>query len=456
MKSQKKLFGTDGIRGPANIYPLTGEVAMALGRALTYVARKNSGRQSPKIVIGKDTRLSGYMLETAISSGICSMGGQVMLVGPLPTPGISFITSSMRADAGVVISASHNPFEDNGIKIFWADGYKLPDEVELELEKLILDPQSMSNKPVTGENIGRAVRIDDAVGRYIVELKHTFPRDYTLEGINIVLDCANGAAYKTAPSVFKELGANVDLLAAAPDGKNINEGCGALHPKTAAKRVVKKGADIGITLDGDADRVILIDEKGNIVDGDAVMAMCAVMMIKDKTLAKKCVVTTVMSNIGLDKAVQDAGGKVVRTDVGDRYVVEEMRKHGYNFGGEQSGHLIFTDHSTTGDGVLAALQIMAIMVKEKKTLSELATGIMKRVPQSLLSFKVPKKVPLSKLSKVNEVIKSIEKTMGKEGRVLVRYSGTEAKARVLVEGPNQKQIDEYSEKIKATLIAELS
>ena len=439
MNSKRKLFGTDGIRGPANIYPMTGEIAMALGRALTYVAQKSRNRRSPRIVIGKDTRLSGYMLETAIASGICSMGGEVMLVGPLPTPGISFITSSMRADAGVVISASHNPYGDNGIKLFWADGFKLPDEVELELESLILDAGGVMNGGPAVDNIGRAIRIDDAVGRYIVELKHTFPREHTLDGVNIVLDCANGAAYKTAPSVFEELGANVDSMAVAPNGININDGCGALYPGMAAKRVIETGADIGITL-----------------DGDAVMALCAAQMIKDGTLSKNTVVTTVMSNIGLDKAVKDAGGRVVRTAVGDRYVVEEMRKNGYNFGGEQSGHLIFTDHSTTGDGVLAALQILAIMKKQNKKLSTLATGIMDKVPQSLLSFDVPKKAPLEELPLVSGIIKKIEAEMGDKGRILVRYSGTEAKARVLVEGPEQSQIDLFATQIKEALISGLS
>jgi len=434
---------------------MTGEIAMALGRALTHVARRSHGRKSPRIVIGKDTRLSGYMLETAIASGICSMGGQVLLVGPLPTPGISFITASMRADAGVVISASHNPYGDNGIKLFWSDGFKLPDEVELELEKLIADNSGWAGPAPTGADVGRAVRIDDAVGRYIVELKHTFPRDLTMDGISMVLDCANGAAYKTAPHVFEELGATVEAFGIAPNGININEDCGALHPEKAAQKVLASGAQLGVTLDGDADRVILIDEKGQIVDGDAVMALCASQMIRDRTLASNTVVTTVMSNIGLDRAVERLGGTVVRTQVGDRYVVEEMRKNHYNFGGEQSGHLIFTDHSTTGDGVLAALQILAIMVKEGRSLSELAGGIMERVPQSLQSFKVARRAPLDSLPGVSRVIAQVEKELGKDGRVLVRFSGTEAKARVLVEGPVQEKIDEYCAQIREALIADL-
>ena len=455
MNDTRRLFGTDGIRGPANVHPMTGEIAMALGRALTHVARRSHGRKSPRIVIGKDTRLSGYMLETAIASGICSMGGQVLLVGPLPTPGISFITASMRADAGVVISASHNPYGDNGIKLFWSDGFKLPDEVELELEKLIADNSGWAGPAPTGADVGRAVRIDDAVGRYIVELKHTFPRDLTMDGISMVLDCANGAAYKTAPHVFEELGATVEAFGIAPNGININEDCGALHPEKAAQKVLASGAQLGVTLDGDADRVILIDEKGQIVDGDAVMALCASQMIRDRTLASNTVVTTVMSNIGLDRAVERLGGTVVRTQVGDRYVVEEMRKNHYNFGGEQSGHLIFTDHSTTGDGVLAALQILAIMVKEGRSLSELAGGIMERVPQSLQSFKVARRAPLDSLPGVSRVIAQVEKELGKDGRVLVRFSGTEAKARVLVEGPVQEKIDEYCAQIREALIADL-
>lgn len=456
MNSERKLFGTDGIRGPANIHPMTGEVAMALGRALTHVARRSRKRKSPRIVIGKDTRVSGYMLETAIASGICSMGGEVMLVGPLPTPGISFITSSMRADAGVVISASHNPYNDNGIKLFWADGFKLPDEVELELEHLIIDNNGWVNEPPTGATIGKAIRIDDALGRYIVELKHTFPNHLSLDGIQMVVDCANGAAYKAAPAVFEELGASLTTIGTHPNGSNINENCGSLHPEKAAIKVLEQGANIGITLDGDADRLILIDEKGQVVDGDAVMALCASHMIKEGTLKKNTVVTTVMSNLGLDKAIKKLGGNVIRTAVGDRHVVEEMRTHQYNFGGEQSGHLIFTDHSTTGDGILAALQILAIMVKEQKPLSELAGGIMKRIPQCLQSFKVAKKRPVKELKNTSKAIKHIAAELGNDGRIFVRYSGTEAKARVLVEGPNQETINEYAEQVKQTMINELA
>lgn len=452
---ERKLFGTDGIRGVANRFPMTGEIAMKLGRAVVMTAKKTARRASPKIVIGKDTRLSGYMLETAMASGICSMGGRVMLVGPLPTPGISFVTSSMRADAGVVISASHNPYTDNGIKLFGPDGFKLPDAEELEIEALMDSPTLLEAAP-SGDAVGQAIRIEDAVGRYVVELKHTFPKGMTLEGLKIVVDCANGAAYKTAPAVLGELGANLTKLGISPDGKNINEGCGSLFPELAGQKVREIGADIGITLDGDADRLILIDEKGNVVDGDAVMALCAAEMLESGTLAGKTLVTTVMSNLGLDLSVEARGGKTLRTQVGDRYVVEAMRTFGYNFGGEQSGHLIFLEHASTGDGMLAGLQILAIMLKSGKPLSELAGGIMERVPQRLLSFAVPQKKPLESLLALQHTVKQIEEELGKKGRIVLRYSGTENKARVLVEGPNQDQIDAYAENLKDTIIRSLS
>ncbi len=451
---ERKLFGTDGIRGEANRPPMTSETAMSLGRALVHTIRQKSGKGAPKVVIGKDTRLSGYMLETAISSGICSMGGTVMLVGPLPTPGISFITSSMRASAGVVISASHNPYQDNGIKLFGADGFKLPDEEEAAMEALMQSDALAAEAPA-GNTIGQASRIDDARGRYIVQLKHTFPKGMTLDGMKMVIDCANGAAYKTAPEVFRELGASLTVLGNAPDGLNINRECGSLHPELAGRRVVEEGAAVGIALDGDADRVILLDEKGQVVDGDAVMALCATQMISDGTLAKNTLVTTVMSNLGLDWAIRDAGGAVVRTQVGDRYVVEAMLKSGYTLGGEQSGHLIFLEHASTGDGTLAALQILAIMLQQGKPLSELASGIMERVPQRLISFAVPKRAPLESLPDFQKASKAVEDALGDKGRILVRYSGTENKARVLVEGPSQEQIDVYAEDLKAALISAL-
>ncbi len=453
--ANRNLFGTDGIRGKANQHPMTSEVALALGRALTLTVARKNGRRSPRVVIGKDTRLSGYMLETAIASGICSMGGEVMLVGPLPTPGISFITSSMRADAGVVISASHNPYQDNGIKLFGADGFKLPDDEEAAIETLMADPELQSHSPL-GDEIGQAIRIDDAVGRYIVELKHTFPAELSLDGMKIVVDCANGAAYRTAPAVFGELGADLIKLGNQPDGSNINAHCGSLHPELAGREVVESGAQIGIALDGDADRVILVDERGQVVDGDAVMALCATRMLKQQTLNKNTLVTTVMSNIGLERAIEAAGGRMVRTQVGDRYVVEEMRKNGYNLGGEQSGHLIFLEHAATGDGIVAALQILAILKRESVPLSELADGVMERVPQSQLSFEVPQKLPLATLDASVKVIDEVEQALGQDGRVLVRYSGTEAKARVLVEGPDGHRNLAYAEQIADTLKRELA
>jgi phosphoglucosamine mutase len=451
---KKKLFGTDGIRGEANRHPMTSEIALALGRALVLTVKRAKGRSAPRIVIGKDTRLSGYMLETAMASGICSMGGAVMLVGPLPTPGISFITSSMRADAGVVISASHNPYKDNGIKLFGADGFKLPDSDEAVIEGL-MESGVLQKKLSNGGRVGQAARIDDALGRYIVELKHTFPQNATLDGVKMVVDCANGAAYRAAPAVFSELGASLKAIGISPNGRNINLRCGSLHPELAGHEVVKAKADLGIALDGDADRVILLDEKGRVIDGDAVMALCATRMIRGKTLKKKTLVTTVMSNIGLDRAVGEAGGKVVRTGVGDRYVVEAMRRGGCNFGGEQSGHLIFLDHASTGDGILAALQILAIMIQEGRPLSELADMVMERVPQCLMSFKVPKKVPMDLLAKTGKAIRDVELKLGGDGRVLVRYSGTEFKARVLVEGPDETKIEAFASQIKETLLNEL-
>ena len=353
----RKLFGTDGIRGVANADPMTGEMAMQLGRAIAHIFKDVKGRH--RIVVGKDTRLSGYMLETALASGVCFMGADVMLVGPLPTPGIAFITTSMRANAGVVISASHNPYYDNGIKIFSQDGFKLPDEIEDRIEELILSNHLHSLRPTASE-VGKAHRIDDAVGRYVVFLKNTFPSNQNLDGLRIALDCANGAAYRVAPTVFEELGAEVLLIGAEPNGENINENCGSLHPEMVSRLVLEKGADIGIALDGDADRIVFIDRKGKQVDGDYILAICALQLLSEDRLKKKTLVTTVMSNIGLDRAVRNAGGKVVRTQVGDRYVVEEMVRGDFNLGGEQSGHAIFLDHNTTCDGVLTAYRSLPL------------------------------------------------------------------------------------------------
>ncbi|KAA0895386.1 phosphoglucosamine mutase [Oryzomonas rubra] len=440
----KKLFGTDGVRGVANIYPMTSEIAMQLGRAAAYIF-KRAGKRRHRIVIGKDTRLSGYMLENALVAGICSMGVDVLVVGPLPTPGIANITSSMRADAGVVISASHNDFQDNGIKFFSADGFKLPDEIELKIENLIETNHIDSLRP-TATEVGKAFRIDDAAGRYIVFLKNTFPQEMDLSGLKIVLDCANGAAYKVAPAVFEELGAEVIPLGVKPNGTNINAGCGSLHPEVISKAVKEHRADIGIALDGDADRVIVCDEFGNEVDGDHIMAICATDMLRRNILKKNTLVATVMSNMGLDIAVRKAGGTVIKTAVGDRYVVEEMRKGGYNLGGEQSGHMIFLDHSTTGDGILSALQLLAVMRREGKPLSELAK-LMIALPQVLVNTRVAEKKDIMTIPEIAARIGDVEKKLGSEGRVLIRYSGTEPLLRVMIEGQDKYEITTWANEI---------
>jgi phosphoglucosamine mutase len=447
----RRLFGTDGVRGVANVHPMTAEMALQLGRALAYIVR--SGPHRHRIVVGKDTRLSGYMLEQAIASGICSMGVDVMLCGPLPTPGIAFLTESMRADAGVVISASHNPYQDNGIKFFSRDGFKLPDELEVKIEKLVLGggdddagAEDFRALRPTATRIGKAKRIDDAIGRYVVFLKSLFPKGLTLDGLTVVVDCANGAAYHVAPAVLEELGAKVISLGVKPDGKNINDGCGAMHPESMAKTIQRHGAHLGLALDGDADRVILADEQGRVVDGDAIMALVGRDLIRQGTLVKRTVVATVMSNIGLERALSPVKGRVVRTAVGDRYVVEEMRRSGYNFGGEQSGHLIFLDHVTTGDGVAAALNVLAVMQREGQPLSALARCF-EPVPQALVNVVVKEKRPLSELPAVGKAIAGVEKALGADGRVLVRFSGTENKVRVLVEGTDGKRIRAHADAI---------
>ena len=437
----RKLFGTDGVRGVANTYPMTTEISMQLGRAIAFLVKKQmpDKEHNPRIVIGKDTRLSGYMIENALASGICSMGVNVLLVGPLPTPGIAFITTSMRADAGVVISASHNPFQDNGIKIFSKYGFKLPDAEEAIIEDLIFSKKIDSLRPVA-EEVGKAARIDDAKGRYIVFLKNTFPKRYILDGIRIVLDCAHGATYGVAPHVFEELGAKVTSIGVKPDGKNINQECGALYPGIMADLVRKEGADLGIALDGDGDRLIVADEKGKIVDGDQIMAICAKEMLQRQKLAKNTLVATVMSNLGLEHAMQRMGGKLIRTQVGDRYVVEEMRRNAYNFGGEQSGHLIFLKHNTTGDGILGALQLLIAMKKNEQSLSEM-TQIMEPFPQVLKNVRTEKRIAVEKIAGFPEKIASMEKSLGSTGRILVRPSGTEPVIRVMVEGEDENLID---------------
>ena len=439
----RKLFGTDGVRGVANIYPMTIEMAMQIGRAIAFTVKNQARRH--RIVIGKDTRVSCYMIENALAAGICSMGVDVLLVGPVPTPGIAFITTSMRADAGVVISASHNPFQDNGIKIFSHDGFKLPDEVEVSMEDLIFSQKMEALRPVADE-VGKAARIEDARGRYIVFLKNTFPREYVLDDFHIVLDCANGATYGVAPHVFEELGAKVTALGVHPDGKNINHQCGALHPELMAAKVKELGADIGLALDGDGDRLIVSDENGNIVDGDHIMAICAQELLKQRKLNRKTLVATVMSNMGLQIAMERMGGHLVRTGVGDRYVVECMRKEGYSFGGEQSGHLIFLDHITTGDGILAALQLLAIMKKRGRPLSELAT-VMESFPQILKNVRTGTKMKIEAIPGFAEAIERCESRLGNTGRILVRPSGTEPVIRVMVEGQDRAVIHEIADEL---------
>jgi phosphoglucosamine mutase len=441
------MFGTDGVRGVANLEPMTPETVSRLGMAVAARLRR-SGRHT-RIVIGKDTRLSGYMFETALAAGIVSMGADVWLTGPLPTPGIAFITSSMRADAGIVISASHNPFQDNGIKLFARDGFKLADSVELEIEQLMAS-DSLSAERAAPAEIGYSRKIEDARGRYVVFCKNSFPKDLTLDDLTIVVDCGHGAAYRVAPTVFAELGAKVVAINHEPDGKNINDRAGALDPAGMCARVRAEGADLGIALDGDADRVVMCDEHGTVIDGDSVMALCGTRMLAAGELAHKTVVATVMSNIGLERAMRAAGGVLLRTQVGDRYVVEEMRRGGYNFGGEQSGHLVFLDHATTGDGIVGALRVLAVMVAEQKRLSELA-NVMTRSPQVLVNVVVGQKRPLDQLPDVGRMIAGVERELGDDGRVLVRYSGTESKVRVMIEGPDEARIRAHAEDIAAAL-----
>lgn len=437
----RKLFGTDGVRGVANLEPMTSEIAMQLGRAAAHIFMRRAGRH--QVVIGKDTRLSGYMLESALTSGICSMGVDVLLVGPLPTPAIAFLTRSLRADAGVVISASHNPYQDNGIKFFSNEGFKLPDELEARIEQLIISDEIKHLRP-TADAIGKAYRIDDAEGRYIEFVKRSLPRDLDFQGIKLVVDCANGAAYKVAPAVFRELGAEIEVIANTPDGMNINDGCGAVHPERLQEAVRRHGAHIGIALDGDADRAIFVCEQGTIIDGDHVMAALGLDLHAQGQLACQTVVGTVMSNFGLEIAMKKAGIQLMRTPVGDRYLMERMLADGYNFGGEQSGHFIFLDHNTTGDGLISALQILSLMKRTGKPLSELAKA-MTAVPQILLNVKVKHKPDLNQIPDIQQAIKSAEVTLNGSGRVLVRYSGTESLLRIMVEGERDSTIREVAD-----------
>jgi len=432
----RKLFGTDGIRGVANQDPMTSEMALRIGRAAAHVFRDSSRRH--RIVIGKDTRLSGYMIESALTSGLCSMGIDVLLVGPVPTPGIAFLTRSLRADAGVVISASHNSYEDNGIKFFGRDGFKLADEVENKIEELIFSGAIDAVRPTAAE-IGKATRVDDAIGRYNEFVKSSIPRGLDLSGMRVVMDSANGAAYKIGPHILSELGAEVISLYDQPNGTNINQGCGSLHPQVICRAVVANKARVGIAFDGDADRIILCDERGIVVDGDATMAVCALQMMNEGRLKQNTLVATVMSNLGLELAMQKAGGKLIRAAVGDRSVMEKMIEGGYNLGGEQSGHIIFLDNNTTGDGIISALQVLAIMKQTGKPLSELA-ACMKTYPQVLVNVKVKERRDLASIPEIAKRMAEIEKMLDNTGRILVRYSGTESKVRVMIEGENQKEI----------------
>jgi phosphoglucosamine mutase len=439
----RRLFGTDGVRGTANVEPVTAETAMKLGRAAAHIFKKRSGRH--RIVIGKDTRLSGYMLECALTSGICSMGVDVLLIGPMPTPGIAFITKSLRADAGVTLSASHNPFQDNGIKFFSGDGLKLPDETEAQIEQLIFSGAIDTIRP-TAMEVGKAYRIDDAAGRYIEFAKNTIPKGMDFQGLKVVVDCANGAAYKVAPDALRELGAEVIALADEPNGMNINLNCGSTHPELIQKAVVEHHAHIGIAHDGDADRAIFVSDRGTVINGDQIMAACALALREEGQLKSNAIITTVMSNLGLERAMTHAGVKVIRTPVGDRYVLERMLKEGCNFGGEQSGHIIFLDYHTTGDGLISALQVLSLMKKKGQTLSEL-TSCMTVFPQVLLNVKVKERCELDTIPGYAKSLSNIEEKLQRSGRVLVRFSGTEPTVRIMIEGEDEKEIAQLAEEL---------
>ncbi|HEY1172237.1 MAG TPA: phosphoglucosamine mutase [Verrucomicrobiae bacterium] len=452
--SNRRIFGTDGVRGRANVEPVTAETALKLGRAAAHVFKhlesQSRSRGRHRIVIGKDTRISGYMLENAISSGILSMGVDVLFIGPLPTPGVAYVTRSLRADAGIVITASHNPYDDNGIKFFGPDGYKLEDPIEERIENLVFSGEIESIRP-TADEIGKAVRIEDALGRYIEYAKASIPKGMTLDGMRIVVDCAHGAAYKATPCVLRELGAETYIYGNQPDGKNINKDCGSMHPSLLCQKVREHGAHIGIAHDGDADRLILCDEKGRLIDGDDIMAIASLDMLASGTLAEKTLVSTVMSNAGLDAAIVQAGGKVIRTAVGDKNVIDEMLKSGYNVGGEQSGHMIFRDYSTTGDGLVSALQILKIMKAKDKSLSELA-ACWTRYPQLVTNIRVREKLPFEELNDVLDLVKKAEAEVKPTGgRVLLRYSGTEPKARLLIEGRDSATLEKWSQQISTSI-----
>lgn len=434
----ERLFGTDGVRGMANVHPMTAEMALQIGRAAAHLCKKQKNRRH-RILIGKDTRVSGYMLESALTAGICSMGVDALLVGPMTTPGTAFLTRSMRADAGMVISASHNPYQDNGIKIFSRDGYKLPDAEEDEIENLITTERIKDIRP-TADDIGKARRIDDAMGRYIVFCKATFPENRTLEGMKIVLDCANGAAYKAAPVIFSELLADVTVIHCEPDGININDRCGSQHTEGLAAKVLEIKADIGLAFDGDGDRLIAVDERGREITGDHIMAICGKRYKEQGLLTNNLVVATVMSNFGFFSAMRGLGIEAAASKVGDRYVLETMQRRGAVLGGEASGHLIFLNHHTTGDGIITALQLLSAMRHYRRPLSGLAS-IMTLSPQKIVNVEVRSKPPIEDIPGLRPAVAEAEAELRDLGRVLVRYSGTQAMCRVMVEGPTQEMTD---------------
>lgn len=445
------LFGTDGVRGTANTHPMTAETALRLGQAAAHVFRRDQSRH--KIVIGKDTRLSGYMIENALVAGITSMGVDALLIGPLPSPGVAYITRSLRADAGIVITASHNPFEDNGIKFFRNDGYKLDDDVERRIEALVFG-NDRDRYRAAAQDVGKAFRIDDALGRYVEFAKKAFPAGAELEGLTIAVDAANGAAYKSTPCVLRELGAKIHVFNNTPNGLNINLGCGSTHPAEICKYVKETGADVGISHDGDADRVILCDETGDIVDGDEVLAIAGTDCLARGQLRQNTLVATIMSNMGLDECITQWGGRVVRAKVGDRYVIDEMRRHGYNVGGEQSGHIIFADYTTTGDGIISALQVLRTMIETGKPLSELRR-VMHRYPQRQINIRVLNRRPLDELPRVQAALKDAEARLGDTGRVLLRYSGTEPKIRLLLESREESGLDALAANISSAIDEDL-
>lgn len=446
-----KYFGTDGIRGEANSGIMTPVNLLRLAQAFGVSLKKRIDK--PKVLIGKDTRVSGYLIEGVISSGLCSVGVDVLFVGPLPTPGIAYLTRGMRADAGMMISASHNPYYDNGIKLFDHNGFKIPDSEEFFIENL-MDSNELEKHLVTSQNLGRAKRIDDAIGQYAVFLKEKFPKNLKLDGLKIVLDSAHGAGYKVGPKVFEELGAKVITIHDEPNGFNINEQSGALHPQILAKKVVEHRADIGFALDGDADRLIVVDELGNILDGDNIIALCALEMKSQNQLKNNGVCVTVMSNKGFDVAMETAGINVIRTNVGDRSVMESMLQNDYCLGGEQSGHLIFLDSSTTGDALIACLKVLEMMCITNKRISQLAS-VMKKFPQITKNVKVIKKPPLETLPLTTSLVREFEQELGSSGRVLLRYSGTESLARITLEGPELGQIEAMANKIEQVLLKEI-